>query len=48
MENAIILGDFNMHIEDPTDNNSKSFVDTMAALGLWQHVNKSTHQEETY
>ena len=38
MENAIILGDFNMHIEDPTDNNSKIFADIMAALGLVQHV----------
>ena len=32
MENAKILGDFNMHIEDPTYNNSKIFVDTMEAL----------------
>ena len=27
-----------MHIEDPNDNNSKIFVDTMEALGLKQHV----------
>ena len=38
MENAIILSDFIMHIEDPTDNNSKIFVDTMEALGLKQDV----------
>ena len=44
MENAIILGDFNMHIEDPTDNNSKIFVDTMEALHLRQHVVEPTHQ----
>ena len=44
MENATILGDFNMHIEDPTDNNSKICVDNMEALGLWQDVNKCTHQ----
>ena len=44
MENAIILGDFNMHIEDPNDNNSKIFVDMMEALDLKQHVVKPTHQ----
>ena len=44
MQNAIILDDFNMHIEDPTDNNSKIFVDKMEALGLWKHVNEPTHQ----
>ena len=48
MENAIILGDFNMYIEDPTDNNSKIFVDMMEALGLkqqhsWTHSQKRKH-----
>ena len=38
MENTIIVGDFNMHIEDPNDYNSKISVDTMEALGLRQHV----------
>ena len=38
MENAIILCDFNMHIEDPTDNNSKIFVDMTETLGLLQHT----------
>ena len=45
MENAIILGDFNMHIEDPNDNHCKIFVDMMEALGLKQHLVKSTHQK---
>ena len=44
MENAIILGDFNVHIVDPTDNNRKIFVDIMEALGLKQHVIEPTHQ----
>ena len=44
IKNTIILGDFNMHIEDPTDNNSKIFVDTMEALGLKQHVVEPTYQ----
>ena len=46
MENAIILDDFKMHIEDPIDNNSKIFVDMMEALGLKQYVVESTHQKE--
>ena len=45
MENAIILGDFNMHIEDPTDNNSKIFVDMREALGLKQHTVEPIHQK---
>ena len=45
MENAIILGDFHMHIEDLTDNNSQIFVGTMEALGLQQQVNQPTHQK---
>ena len=45
MENAIILGDFNMHIEDTNDYNSKIFVDTMEALGLKQHIMEPTHQK---
>ena len=45
MENAIILHDFNMHIEDPTDNNSKIYVDMIEALGLKQHVVEPTHQK---
>ena len=45
MENTIILGDFNMHIEDPNDYNSKTFVNMMEALGLKQHVVEPTHQK---
>ena len=41
MENVITLG----HIEDPTNNNSKIFVDMMKALGLKQHVVEPTHQK---
>ena len=45
MENAIILGDLKMHIEDPNDFNSKIFVDMMEALGLKQLVVEPTHQK---
>ena len=43
LENPIILGDFNMHIEDTNNYNSKIFVDTMEALGLEQHITAPTH-----
>ena len=46
MENAITLGDLNMHIEDLTDNNSQVFVDIMEALDLQQHVNQPTYQNK--
>ena len=45
MENAIILGDFNMYIEDPNDYNSRIFVDMMEALGLKQNVIEPTQQK---
>ena len=45
MENTIILGDFNMHIEVPNDYNSNIFVNMMEAQGLRHHVIKPTHQK---
>ena len=39
----IICGDFNLHIDDPTDIEAQIFNDTMKALGLQQHVNFKTH-----
>ena len=48
MENAIKLGDFNMHIEDPNNNKNKIFVDTMEALGLKLHVVEPTHPKGKY
>ena len=45
IENAIILGDFNIHIEDTNDYNSKIFIDTMEALGLKQHITEPTHHK---
>ena len=40
--NNIILGDFNMHINDINSNDACTFLDTFTALGLTQHV-KKTH-----
>ena len=42
-QNNIILGDFNIHIEDLTNAYAIIFNDTMRALGLEQHISGSTH-----
>ena len=41
--NNIIMGDFNMHINDMSSNGAIIFKDTLTALGLTQHVTTSTH-----
>ena len=40
--NNIILGNFNMHINDVNSNDACTFLDTFTALGLTQHVTMST------
>ena len=42
--NNIFIGDFNLHVSDPNDTNSAIFNDTIEAMGLLQHVGKSTHK----
>ena len=39
----IILGDFNMHVDEPMDTEANIFNDTFIAFGLLQHANISTH-----
>ena len=41
--NNVILGNFNMHINDMNSNYVVIFKDTIPALGLTQHVTTSTH-----
>ena len=41
--NNIILGDFNMHINDSNSNDACIFKDTFTTLSLTQHVTTSTH-----
>ena len=40
----IILGDFNIHVNDESDVNAHNFMDIIMALGLEQHVNFPTHK----
>ena len=42
--NNIFIGDFNLHVSDPNDTDSAIFNDTIEAMGLLQHVGKSTHK----
>ena len=43
--NLIIMGDFNMHIDDITNVENLIFKDTMEALGLSQQVRTPTHRQ---
>ena len=40
----IVLGHFNIHINNENDNEAGIFVDTMIALGFNQHVSFPTHR----
>ena len=41
--NVILVGDFNLHINDPNDDNVCNFIDTTQALGLYQNISFPTH-----
>ena len=43
-DNVLILGAFNIHINDQTDEDAGIFTDTMEVLGLSQHVEHPTHR----
>ena len=45
ISNMIVLGDFNVHINDENDNEAGIFEDTITALGFNQHVTFPTHQK---
>ena len=42
---TIIMGDFNMHINDPTDRDATVFMDSFEAMGLDQNVTFDMHQK---
>ena len=43
-DNIIVLGDFNIHINNDQDADANRFKDIMEALGLQQHVSFSMHR----
>ena len=42
-QNIILVGDFNMHINNQDDPEANILMDIMTALGLQQHTNFVTH-----
>ena len=42
-KNIVLVGDFNIHINNEDNPNAVIFLDTMTALGLHQYVNGSMH-----
>ena len=43
-QDLIIVGDFNIHIDNATDSFANSFADILSSGNLKQHVNGSTHR----
>ena len=43
-KNLFILGDFNIYVHDGTNPDSLVYIDTLAALGLTQHISTPTHR----
>ena len=43
-KNLVVLGDFNIAIQDLGNPDSQTYKDTMEALGLTQHISYATHQ----
>ncbi|XP_078380240.1 uncharacterized protein LOC144663192 [Oculina patagonica] len=42
-EQLVLLGDFNIHVDVPTDMDAIQFRDLLDSMGLQQHVKRSTH-----
>ena len=42
--NLIVVGDFNLHVDDLTDKSSQDFLSSLAVLGLKQHITVPTHK----
>ena len=42
--NLLVVGDFNLHINNENDENGANFKESMVALGLVQHVTRPTHK----
>ena len=43
-EVLVICGDFNLHLDDLLDSDSKKFMDLQETFSLSQHVSRPTHQ----
>ena len=43
VKSLLICGDYNLHVNNPNDEDAANFLDTNTALGLKQHVRFATH-----
>ena len=41
----IITGDFNTHVDDPTDSEANQFKSVLSSNGLFQHITEPTHRQ---
>ena len=44
VESLLIVGDFNLHVDDPDDAVFAAFLDTLESMNLAQHVTGPTHE----
>ena len=45
LSNIVLLGDFNLHVSDnPAEIEPATFIDTIEAMGLYQHIGFETHK----
>ena len=42
--NLLVVGDFNLHINNEDDENATNLKESMVALGFIQHVTRPTHE----
>lgn len=45
-EVSLITGNFNFHLDDPSDGDAKRFIDLLETFDLLQHVMVSTHSSD--
>lgn len=43
-QNLLLVGDFNVHVDDARDREAVAFLDCLSACNLTQHVTKPTHR----
>lgn len=41
----MIIGDFNIHVDDPNDVYAVEFLDLLESMRLMQHVDVPTHEQ---
>ena len=40
----LVMGDFNIHVDDPSDRFAQEFLTMISSLGMQQHVTEPTHR----